>query len=274
MAMAAHDTRSTMPGGRRLVALLVAVVAAAMLLDAGYVHAKALLAQHLLARAWALSLCTGAAVKPWPWADVTPVAQLSVPRLGIEQIVLAGDSGRALAFAPGWSASSAHPAGAGVSVISAHRDTHFRFLEHVVVGDIVVLRSMTASRRYRIETLAIADVRHERIAMNDDGELLVLVTCFPFDALEARGPLRFVAQARAQPEAERSPDADREKRGKRSQASGLPQPTAGMRPSPGEDVLVVEARGARRAATVCPGPFPAMNLGRNGACVLHESWNY
>ena len=45
-----------------------------------WIHAKALLAQVLLERAFAASLATGGAVKPWSWADTWPVARIEVPR--------------------------------------------------------------------------------------------------------------------------------------------------------------------------------------------------
>src|SRR5262249_59714454 len=55
-----------------------------------YVHAKAMLAQILLERAFAQAMATGTPVKPWSWADTWPVARLAVPRLGKSAIVLAG----------------------------------------------------------------------------------------------------------------------------------------------------------------------------------------
>ena len=66
-----------------------------------WIHAKAMLAQSLLETAWSETLRTGKEVKPWPWADTWPVARLTVPRLGIRRIVLAGASGSSLAFGPG-----------------------------------------------------------------------------------------------------------------------------------------------------------------------------
>ena len=66
-----------------------------------YIHAKALLAQVLLERAFAETIATGRAVKPWSWADTWPVARIEVKRLNASTIVLAGSSGQALAFGPG-----------------------------------------------------------------------------------------------------------------------------------------------------------------------------
>ena len=66
-----------------------------------WIHAKALLAQVLLERAFAQSVATGAIVKPWSWADTWPVAVIELPRLGARVIALAGGTGQALAFGPG-----------------------------------------------------------------------------------------------------------------------------------------------------------------------------
>ena len=66
-----------------------------------WIHAKAIVAQVLLERAFAQTLATGQDAKPWPWADTWPVARIEVPRLGKSAIVLHGSSGQALAFGPG-----------------------------------------------------------------------------------------------------------------------------------------------------------------------------
>ena len=69
--------------------------------QASYIHAKAWLAQYLIRAAWERSLATGTTVKPWSWADTWPVARLVAPRQDADLYVLAGDSGRSLAFGPG-----------------------------------------------------------------------------------------------------------------------------------------------------------------------------
>ncbi|MCW5214848.1 class GN sortase, partial [Desulfobulbus sp. US5] len=66
-----------------------------------WIHGKALLAQVLLQRAWAQTQVRGESVKPWPWADTWPVARLRTEKYNQDLIVLAGQSGQALAFGPG-----------------------------------------------------------------------------------------------------------------------------------------------------------------------------
>ncbi|HQW76305.1 MAG: class GN sortase [Dokdonella sp.] len=183
----------------RRVALLLALCACAPLGHAAYINAKAELAQILLQRAWQQRGQSGIAVKPWPWADTVPVARLRVARLGVDEIILSGDSGRTLAFGPGWAQSSALPGGPGFSVVSAHRDTHFAFLRDIQVGDRIEIDGGQGPRSLRIASLRIVDSRHERIETAADVDVLLLVTCYPFDALAAGGPLRYVVAAVAGP---------------------------------------------------------------------------
>jgi uncharacterized membrane protein YdbT with pleckstrin-like domain len=60
--------------------------------------------------------------------QTVPVARLHVPELNIRQLVLAGDTGAALAWGPGLVSSAPGLLRAGHIVIAGHRDTHFRFL--------------------------------------------------------------------------------------------------------------------------------------------------
>lgn len=180
----------------RTFAMMLACAAVVPIAQAGYLDAKASLAQVLLQRAWQKTIDSGESIKPWSWADTVPVARLRVARLGIEQIVLSGDSGRALAFGPGWTESSALPGTSGSSIISAHRDTHFAFLRDVRVGETIEIQTQGGARDYQVQTLRVADADRERIDISAENDELVLVTCYPFDALQAGGSLRYVVTAK------------------------------------------------------------------------------
>jgi sortase A len=179
----------------RQLAFALALAACLPLAHAGYMEAKAGLAQVLLQRAWQQGLESGSAIKPWSWADTAPVARLKVARLGVSEIVLRGDSGRTLAFGPGWAESSSVPGEPGLSVISAHRDTHFSFLRDLIPGDHIDIQGSHSRQRYEVASLRVVDVRHADLALTADTDALVLVTCFPFDTVETGGPLRLVVTA-------------------------------------------------------------------------------
>src|SRR6201994_3165367 len=137
----------------RFVAALILALAGLVLFGQGvYIHAKALLAQLLLQRAFATTIATGHVTKPWSWADTWPVARIEIKRLHASVIVLAGSSGQALAFGPGHVELTPDAGERGVAVYSAHRDTHFRFLKDVIVGDeIDVTRRDGRTFRYRVD---------------------------------------------------------------------------------------------------------------------------
>jgi sortase A len=172
---------------------------------AGYIHAKAWLAQVLLNQAWAHTLAgaagddttTGGTLeKPWPWADTGPVARLRVPELGVDEIVLAGASGRTLAFGPGHLDQTPMPGAAGNSVISGHRDTHFAFLRDLAPAmKLEVQRPDGGWRSYQVRGGEVIDSRTARLSLAADRPALTLVTCWPFDAVEAGGPLRYAVYA-------------------------------------------------------------------------------
>jgi sortase A len=124
------------------------------------------------------------------------VARLRVPGQRVEQLVLAGDSGNALAFGPGHAAASAALGSAGLAVIGGHRDTHFAFLQRLQPGVRLQLQLPDGSwRRYRVDSLDVVDTRAQSLPQLAGEERLLLVTCYPFDALRANGPLRFVVAA-------------------------------------------------------------------------------
>tara|TARA_R110001599_G_scaffold353742_2_gene596110 strand:- start:107887 stop:108504 length:618 start_codon:yes stop_codon:yes gene_type:complete len=184
-------------GWRQLLVLLLVLAGLQQLAAAGLIKAKAWLAPVLIEQAWAESLQNaGEPVKPWPWADTWPVARLRVPAVGVDLPVLAGDSGNALAFGPGHAQASAMLGGRGLAVIGGHRDTHFEFLQYLQPGSRLELQLPDGSwRPYRVHNTIVADTRVQSLLPDDSREILLLVTCYPFDALLANGPLRYVVAA-------------------------------------------------------------------------------
>src|SRR4051794_14937970 len=178
---------------KRLVLPLLFAVAGLILFGQGaYIHAKALLSQVLLQRAFTATIATGRDTKPWSWADTWPVARIEVKRIGASAIVLSGSSGQALAFGPGHLEFTANAGERGVAVYSAHRDTHFRFLKEVNIGDeIDVTRRDGKTFRYRADSHAVVRFDQSGIDPDTDGTELVLTTCWPFDAVVA-GPERYL----------------------------------------------------------------------------------
>jgi sortase A len=180
---------------RFLAPLLLALLGTILFGQGAYIHAKALLAQVLLERAFEETIATRHETKPWAWADTWPVARIEVKRLHASTIVLAGSSGQALAFGPGHVELTPEAGERGVAVYSAHRDTHFRFLKNVAIGDeIEITRSDGKKFSYRADANSIVRFDDSGIDPLTDRYELVLSTCWPFDAMTA-GPERYLLHA-------------------------------------------------------------------------------
>ncbi|MFN0302124.1 MAG: class GN sortase [Burkholderiales bacterium] len=163
-----------------------------------YIHAKARFAQCLIADAWNKTLAGERAVKPWPWADTWPVARIDALATGDQLYVLSGADGRAIAFGPGHMHGTPLPGREGNSVIGGHRDTHFAFLRNLKRGDaLTVQREDGVARHYRVSDMQVVDKSDIHVAANSGPTRLTLVTCWPFDALRAGGPERYVVSAMA-----------------------------------------------------------------------------
>ena len=125
------------------------------------------------------------------------MARLVAPAQRAEFLVLAGASGRTIAFGPGHVDGTPLPGAAGNSVIGGHRDTHLAFLRHVRRGETITVERADGIRTdYRIIELDVLDRRDTWVTKNEGPSRLTLITCWPFDALRAGGPQRYVVIAK------------------------------------------------------------------------------
>jgi sortase A len=182
-----------------IVASLLFVLGSWLIGQGLWIHVKAVAAQWLLQNAWHETLKSQQAVKPWPWADTWPVGRLIVPRLGINQIILADASGRSLAFGPGKVGNRKFSDAKNESlIVSGHRDTHFSFLRDVQRGDAMTLQTVQGDwLKYVVEETAVLDSQTDQLFRYQKEASLLLITCHPFDALLPGGPFRYVVKARA-----------------------------------------------------------------------------
>ncbi len=179
-----------------ILTLTLTVTATWNLGRAGYIQAKAMLAQHLIASAWDETLANPnqPLIHPWSWADTGPVARLQVPSLGVDQLVLDSSSGQALAFGPGLlTGFSSSDTNNHDTIISGHRDTHFRFMQNIQPGIKVALQNPQGEwLHYKVSATQVIDIRTTPLLAQNGGGL-ILITCYPFSTLTAGGPLRYVA---------------------------------------------------------------------------------
>jgi sortase A len=119
----------------------------------------------------------GQAIAPvGPVSPGTPVAALTIPRLGLaEAIVVEGTSAQDLTLGPGHRSDTVLPGQTGVSVIYGRRVTFGGPFEHLMqlqVGDVITTTTGQGAARYRVSSFG--DATHPAPA--NSANRLVLVT--------------------------------------------------------------------------------------------------
>ncbi len=181
----------------KCIALLTLALALVFIIAGIWIKTKPLLAEVLLTRAWKQTVAMGKPVKAWPWADTWPVARLEVERLGIDRIILEGDSGEVLAFGPGHVTASARPLEKGNCILVGHRDTSFTFLQKLQPGDrIAVENSTKRSGAYLVHSIQVVPVK-KLFFQEIDESWLTLITCYPFESVAPGTEKRYVIFAKA-----------------------------------------------------------------------------
>lgn len=122
---------------------------------------------------------------------------LEIPRLEVSSVVEEGVDSSTLWEAVGHIPDTALPGHNGNAVLASHRDTYFRGLADVQVGDLIVFKSPTANFRYRVESTRIVDADATDALPDSAAPVLSLVTCYPFHYI-GPAPQRFIVTARAE----------------------------------------------------------------------------
>ncbi|WP_076536182.1 class GN sortase [Shewanella sp. UCD-KL21] len=188
-----------------LIPCSLAVIGISFLSHGAYMQVKANFAQYLIEQAWNKTLQDQTPHKPWSWADTHPVGKLMLYAdketdlypLGQPMFVLAGASGRNLAFGPSLMLNSAGIGEAGNTVIAGHRDSHFSHLQQVKKGDIVELE--TAAGQLQSYLITAIDIVHEtqtEVLNSTMDNQLTLITCYPFEDLSSNSAYRYVVTAK------------------------------------------------------------------------------
>jgi len=180
----------------KIVIAIIFIFGFSLLANGFYMPAKAQLAQTLISHSWDSRAADSLPSKPWFWADFYAIATLEVAALDSKVYVMQDASGEALAFGPGHMPLSDKPGGLGHVVIAGHRDTHFALLEQIEINhEIVLTNYQDESIKYRVVDLSIIDVNEEEIQIEQNTDLLTLITCYPFNTLIPNGPLRLLVTA-------------------------------------------------------------------------------
>jgi sortase A len=188
---------------RKTAAGIALVVAGAGLVAwAGNAYARGWLAQDRARSEWEQRIARAevergralAAGSPRGEAvEGAPVARLVIPKIALDDIVLEGVTPAALNGGPGHLPGSALPGGDGNSVISAHRDRHFKRLGELAIGDTISTQTITDSVSWRIVSRRVVG-REAPVIRRESGQVLTLTTCWPIGYLGG-APDRLILRA-------------------------------------------------------------------------------
>lgn len=122
------------------------------------------------------------------------IGRIAIPRLRLSSIVLEGTSTTTLRRAVGHIAGTALPGGRGNIGIAGHRDTYFRPLRNIRRGDFITLTTPLGEYRYRVISARVVSPTDVAVLDSSDGQILTLVTCYPFYFVGS-APDRFIVRA-------------------------------------------------------------------------------
>ena len=132
---------------------------------------------------------------PHPPAQGETLGQILVPRLSINAIVIQGDSAANLRHGVAHLSNSPLPGESGNVALAGHRDTFFRPLRDIRIGDRVIFKTTSRSFEYIVESTQVVSPTDLSVLDASSGHQLTLLTCFPFYYV-GPAPKRFVVHAR------------------------------------------------------------------------------
>jgi sortase A len=132
-------------------------------------------------------------------SEVTTVGTIEIPAVGLATRVLEGSNAPTLRLAVGHIPGTALPGPSGNVGLAGHRDTFFRPLRRIKVGDEIRFTTVAGTFKYRVISLRV--VLPDAIEVLNDTALptLTLVTCYPFDFIGI-APQRLIVHAELVPD--------------------------------------------------------------------------
>ena len=123
-----------------------------------------------------------------------PIGTLEIVRLGLTGVVIEGDSDAVLDRAIGHLPDTPLPWKDGNSALAAHRDTIFRPLKGVRLGDVLRLKTPHGDFDYRVTDTLIVKPEEVWVLNPTPVTTLTLISCWPFNYI-GNAPERFIVRA-------------------------------------------------------------------------------
>lgn len=189
---------------RRTLGALLTAAGAVLLVLVGFSYARAALARDRVRAEWDAAVAHTARLaansrvvglsSPTTLAFGAPMGRLTIPAIGLDEVVVEGVDDAQLNAGPGHLPGSAIPGQPGNAVISAHRDRHFHSLGNVALGDTIITQTLAGRARWVVIARRVV-ASGEPALFTANEPTLTLTTCWPIRYL-GPAPDRFIVTAR------------------------------------------------------------------------------
>lgn len=122
------------------------------------------------------------------------VGRIEIPRIGLDAVVLADTDERSLDLGVGHLSRTALPDEPGNFVLAGHRDSHFRKLRDIRLGDAIRVTTPLGTFEYQVEETLTVWPDQVGVLEDPGWPVLTLVTCYPFQFV-GPAPKRFIVRA-------------------------------------------------------------------------------
>ncbi|MGA8028218.1 MAG: class D sortase [Bryobacteraceae bacterium] len=123
------------------------------------------------------------------------LGRLEIPRLGMSVLIVDGDDEESLDLGAGHVPGTAPIGSSGNTVVAGHRDTAFRALRHIRIGDEIQI-SAGQTYNYAVESFHVVSADDTSQLQSTGVSKLTMVTCYPFRYIGS-APKRFIVRARS-----------------------------------------------------------------------------
>lgn len=168
---------SSRPSGvtRRVLSWLLLAAGAGLLLYTGGQYWRMFSRQQQMEVQWQRQQAAPAS----PGLAGPALTRLQIPKINLDAIVAEGTSRQLLLEGPGHLEHTALPGERGNAVITAHRDTFFRHVFELEVGDEIVVQRHGRSFRYEVTGKKVVKPEDVSVIAPSSEAKLTLITCYP-----------------------------------------------------------------------------------------------
>ncbi len=126
--------------------------------------------------------------------DGENIGRLTIPTLKLKLPIIQGTGEKELKEGVGHFTQSVLPGEDDNCVLSGHRETAFRQLGLVKIGDLLIVQTSAGTFTYQVSGTRIVDEDDKTVIVPTDHAVLTLTTCYPFDFVGS-APDRYIVSA-------------------------------------------------------------------------------